>query len=216
MRVIDKKRDYYDTAGFVDPSVIFLRHSEELEIDMPHPISYRVNNTGLLGFCGKFYPYIHRAYESYTNEKTRQLIPEQHFYFYSLDEYKKSDFYKQDISYKYRWNRLKEEDFVNFFNHWKDSDKPFVELDAPYFKVKSFNSVHQSTKGIAITNPNLMAMQFGKVMDAPTAFQTIQFYLTNQLVKTKEILEVEDKYRISGHGFDKHSFRHPTKLKDLK
>lgn len=221
MRIISKNRDFYDTAGYIDQTVVFVRSKTESEADISNFYSYRVENTGLLGFCGKFYPYIHSSYRAFTDEKTGKFYPVEHFYFYSYGDYKNSDFYRDEkkSSTKWRGKSYKsraDEDYVNYFNHWKNSDKLFIELDAPYFKIKTFNDTYRHDKGVAIINPSLIDMQFGKVMDAPTVFQTVQFYLTNQLVKTKETLEIEDKYRIAQHGFDETSFRHPIKLKDLK
>lgn len=219
MRVISNYQDFYDRAGFIDQSVIFLRKSEKVPLSIVHPVPYsRVSNVGLLGFCGKLYPYIHRCIEGYTNEITGKVIEDKHFYFYSFEDYKQTKFWDREMQERrYRWGSInRAKDYADFFAHWKDTDTPFIEVDAPYFKVKEFNSDRRNEKGLVITNPSLVNMQFGKIMDAATVFQTVQFYLTNQLVKTKDPDEVDDKYRIAGHGFDKYSFRHPTKLKDLK
>lgn len=214
MRVISNYKDFYDSAGFIDTSIIFVRKQTEIEVDIPHPMSYSgITGVGVLGFCGKFYPYIHRAYEAVVNEKTGVVIPEQHFYFYSVDEYIKSKFWDSETRFSWRRRNL-EQGYREFFAHWKDSDNLFIQADAPYFRVKGFS--YRNSKGMLKTNPNLLSMQFGKIMDAPSVFQAVQFYLTNQLVKTKDPDEIEDKYRLAQHGFDKHSFRHPTKLKDLK
>ena len=52
-------------------------------------------------------------------------------------------------------------------------------------------------------------------MDTFTAFQEIQMYISGVLgTGEKEIIEVEDKYKIPQHGFNKWSFRRePTKKK---
>lgn len=218
MRVISKYKDFYDSAGFIDQSVIFVRNREEKEVDIKHPLKYSsTKGAGLLGFCGKFYPYIYRCIDSYTEQYTEKIIPTQHYYFYSFEEYKETKFWANESHSRYFWNRKSAiKDYTDFFAHWKDTDAPFLELDAPYFKVSKFSSDSRNDRGEALTNPSLIDMQFGKIMDAPTVFQTVQFYLTNQLVKTKDPDEIEDKYRLANHGFDKYSFRHPTKLKDLK
>ncbi len=66
-----------------------------------------------------------------------------------------------------------------------------------------------------VINPKLKDLQFYKVFDAFTAFQEISMFLGGVLgVGEKEIIEIEDKYKIGQHGFDKWSFRkEPTKKK---
>lgn len=215
MRVISKKKDYFDTAGYIDPTVIFLREQHEVTVNIEKPYNYGGSGVGLLGFCGKFYPYVHVKVDSHTDPKTLKFIEEQHYYYYSFEEYQNSPFWKSERDYRY-WKSNKVEAYTNYFQHWKDSDDLFIQVDAPYFKVKNFNSWRGGVSdGVIITNPTLNLMQFGKVMDAPTAFQTIQFYLTNQLVKTKDPDEVEDKYRIAQHGFDSTSFRNPYRVSQL-
>lgn len=219
MRVISKTRDFYDTAGYIDRSVVFLRKEEEEKpATISHPHSYGRSSEGLLGFCGKFYPYIHRTIE-HKHHITGITIDTQHFYYYSFEDYKKTKFWRAESTRRYYSRKSSEEEYVNFFSHWNDSDELFVKFDAPYFKVKTFTSEYDRNHGktgLVITNPSLVDMQFGKVMSAFDTFQAINFYLTNQLVKVKDPDEIEDKYRIAQHGYDKFSFRHPVKLKDLK
>lgn len=212
MRVISRYRDFYDRAGFIDPSIIFVRNQEELPLDIPHPeVHSSASGLNILGFCGRIYPYIHRGIKSHTNKYGR-LIPEQNFYFYSFEDYKKSEFWNDETSYRWRSKRL-EQDYQNFFSSWKDTDKPFLELDAPYFKMTNFT--YHNDKGKALTNPKLVEIQFGKVMNATSVFQALQFYLTNQLVKIKDPDDIDDKYRIAKHGFDTISFRNPYRVSQL-
>ncbi|WP_415913155.1 hypothetical protein [Neptuniibacter sp. QD37_11] len=57
-------------------------------------------------------------------------------------------------------------------------------------------------------NPCLSDLQFYKVMDAYTAFQELSMYLSGVLrVNEPATAEIEDKYRVSGHGFNDQSFR---------
>ena len=57
--------------------------------------------------------------------------------------------------------------------------------------------------------------EFYKVIDAFTAFQEISMFIGGVLgIGEKEIVEIEDKYKIGQHGFDKWSFRkEPSKKK---
>ena len=59
-----------------------------------------------------------------------------------------------------------------------------------------------------IINPILKDYEFYKVVDAFTAFTELQMFISGVLgVGEKEIVEIEDKYKIGQHGFDKWSFR---------
>jgi hypothetical protein len=211
VRIISKERDFYDRAGIIDRSICFVRETREEFFDIKEPKD-RISNEGLIGFCGKFYPYIHIKVDSY--EEKFKIIPEQHYFFYSYESYRESEFW-ENKKRRYRWSfGNREADYKNYFTQWKDDDEPFLQLNTPIFRVKSWSYAYQ--KGKVVVNPILLDYQFGKIKDAQTAFQDIQMYLTNQLVRTKDPDAVEDKYRITQHGFDKQSFRHPIKLKDLK
>ena len=60
-----------------------------------------------------------------------------------------------------------------------------------------------------IINPSLKFYDFYKVQDAYTAFQNIEMYMGGVLPSPPNfMIEVEDKYKITGHGFDpKYGFR---------
>ena len=61
-------------------------------------------------------------------------------------------------------------------------------------------------------NPNLKNYEFYKIFDTFQAFQEIQMFLGGVLgAGEKNIIEVEDKYKIAGHGFNKWSFRRESK-----
>lgn len=62
-------------------------------------------------------------------------------------------------------------------------------------------------------NCDLKNVQFYKVMDAFTIYQELSMYVDGCLSSPgNQIIEIEDKYKIECHGFDKYSFRKlPTK-----
>jgi hypothetical protein len=194
MRVISSFQDYYDRSGFVDRTVCYVRENKDEFIDLGNGIE-TPSRAGIVGFCGKFYPFMRKD--------------EDPNFYYSLEDYLEGNNY-------YRWHK---ERVSNFFNYWdKISDDIFIQLDVPILVVKSFNARWGTIRSRALVelNPRLKGYQFQKIKGGQEAFQEIQMYLTNQLVKTKDPDIIEDKYRITQHGFDKHSFRHPVKLKDLK
>lgn len=64
-------------------------------------------------------------------------------------------------------------------------------------------------------NGSLKDIQFYKVLDAYSIFQELQMYIDGCLTYPgNEMYEIEDKFKIEGHGFDKRSFRKdPTKIR---
>jgi hypothetical protein len=82
-------------------------------------------------------------------------------------------------------------------------EAPFGTLQTPYFL---------SCGGNIWKNFPLRNTDFPKVMHAQDVWQQLQFFLTNTLrINDRPMLEVEEKYKIIGAGFDlKTSFRHPV------
>ena len=84
---------------------------------------------------------------------------------------------------------------------------PIFIYDSDYDR-KFIGRYTRRSNEVFITNPTLKDYEFYKVQDSFTAFQEIQMFLGGVLGKgEKEIVEIEDKYKISQHGFDNKSFR---------
>ena len=63
-------------------------------------------------------------------------------------------------------------------------------------------------RNLFIINPRLKNFDFAKVFDPASAFQELSMYLGGILTpEGNPLVEIEDKHRISQHGFDKWSFR---------
>lgn len=73
--------------------------------------------------------------------------------------------------------------------------------------------IYKENRGIyGAKNPVLRNYQFSKAVDPFTAFQEISMFLTNIIgIEENPTVEVSDKSKLEGHGFDKGSFRHPFK-----
>lgn len=239
MIIHSRFKDYYDTATSygVDTTVHWKRDnwlessdSDDFKAQLPdslwvdanmddyiwkssHPMSRKHSTSdhfqsGIIGFCGKLYPFIHSQYEDGVDGfgdtiwKTDEV-------FYSWDKWDafRNQFKQRDVRRRYRrWYRGNRTKSV-FENAPYAHDALFLELDTPVFLAIYGHRDYKVWK-----DPILKDWEFFKVKDPVTAFQEIQMYLTNQLVKEKEVLEIADKYRIAGHGYDKHSFRHPVKF----
>lgn len=232
MRLIKSFKDYYDSAvghGY-DPNIVyvrkesvhFLRHTGDWRKgyedfgNLPNGSrgSYLNIDFRIIGFCGVLYPLV-RATETEHNAPYTDTTS----FFYTYEDYQ---------AWRRQWDadwsgRDSKEFFLKFAG--KQMDEKFVEIDAPVFIVEDRRPKGDKAQGYflragsrlaVVANPCLKDWGFGKVKDAYTAFQDISQYIGNQLVKERQVEVVADKYRIVGHGFDKYSFRHPVRLKDLK
>lgn len=57
--------------------------------------------------------------------------------------------------------------------------------------------------------PRLHDLQFFRKLDAWQAYQELSMFLGNLAAPERNTVQIEDKYRIAQHGFDKWSFRRP-------
>lgn len=218
MKIFDSRRDIYDgmQSYGTDPKLVYERDKKIGEFIIPHQgswnspqefeIPYRdyISDENitlkhmLLGVAGRFIPLV-----TDSNDK----------FFYSAEDV-------LDWKYSLKRNHCRDrsdhkdkelDTFFNTYNNFK-SDKYFIQLGVPLLTVKKGerNSI------IIITpNPILNDYNYGKIQDPFTLYQDIAVYLGNTLVKEKQPSDIPDNYKVTQHGFDKYSFRHPTKLKDL-
>jgi len=231
MYVISKFKDYYDgvvgTMG-VDKTLVYERNTIEIEDSEEMPIEFQPSNnlswshrrdnhflnigymttdskkysgcqSFIIGFCGKLYLgwkfnyTVRDKFNLYSEDRTDII-----YGFDNAKQYLKSGF----------WKNTSQEDIDYVLNY--DPIDMFRTLNTPVF-IYDKNESHRNTK--LIINPILKDYEFYKEVDSFTAFQEIQMFLGGVLgTGEKEIIEVEDKYKIPQHGFDKWSFRRePTK-----
>ena len=210
-------RDYYDKSiGFgVDEKVHYNRFTKEDEIILKTQNDWPVHtNSGLIGFCGKIYPFIklHRLDKKfcYYENDARPKVVEVCFA-YSFEAYTEKEAEWSDFSWDFGgfWDRSRKAKLKQYFLDWKlENDNIFQLLKVPIW-ARSFG---WTSKRSGILNPRLKDYQFERVKNSISAFQEISIYLANILVEQKEIASVEDKYRIQQHGFDlRSSFRRKKK-----
>jgi hypothetical protein len=228
--------DYYDTpfrgsAG--DPKYIFVRESKDIDIPNIHfiefncqlgPVSYDFSS-GIIGFCGKIYPYLEMT-------SSRYYIPEikpEHEYYYNMSDLNRNH---PDIirgksklgSYARYVHRIG--DIENWLKNGTVSswgwtytaatDQKLLEIFRKY-RVAYFviPLTHGHDKKATVTlYPLLKNYSFFKVFDVYTTFQKIEMFLTNELIRPDEInIVIPDKLKAQSKGFDKWSFR---KMKEDK
>jgi hypothetical protein len=235
MYIISKFKDYYDgvvgSMG-IDKTLVFERTTEIIEdkTKFPEPFTgkprweYRGNRNEfrnlsysypltkeskfsesapfIVGFCGKLY--IGWKFFRETQNKRYPSLTEG---FESIITYD-LDFVKANHSID-SWgkNLLSDLDYILSYdpiNLFRLLKTPIFIFDSDYERIALRHRRHE----VFISNPQLKTYEFYKVMDSFTAFQEIQMFLGGVLgTGEKEIVEVEDKYKISQHGFDNKSFR---------
>lgn len=168
--------------------------------------NYPHMNYFIIGFCGKLYVGWKLCYEILQGiGGSKELITE-----IIYDE----DYILSMIDDKYSWhgnfsdnlNEIKNFDALDIFRKYhtpiflfdSDFDVTFITNNGRY---RNMNSKF-------FINPILKEYEFYKVFDSFQAFQEIQMFMSGVLGSNeKNIVEVEDKYKITQHGFDKWSFR---------
>lgn len=233
MYIISKHKDYYDgvvqSVG-IDKTIVYGRSPLGIKAtEYPKPfkiekkrfgnvnsftnISFAITKESkydkailfIIGFCGKLYLGWRLLY------KVKE-------YDYDLGCHREVD--KYDIVYGYK--NVKHIFRESYFGNKPDNEIKYIEdydpinifreLKAPVFVYNSSNEgvvrYHDDRDKILVVNPILKDYEFYKVIDPVTAFQELQMFISGVLgIGEKEIIEVEDKYKIGQHGFDKHSFR---------
>jgi hypothetical protein len=197
--------DYYDSLArtYRDSKIVYNRFEQVLEmkritgntdccvifkykiVDIGFPRYEAPQNSLFIGFAGKTYK---AKYHDCKWSVGYQFKLQEAYYDYAVT----------DKDFQTRWyNKNFKFDFsMNLFHTFQT---PVMAI----------------WQGNLIINPNLKAFEFQKVVDPYTALTELQNFIAGVLGTSKEIIEVADKYKIQNHGYDKYSFKHPVKLKDL-
>lgn len=234
MYIISKNKDYYDgvvgTVG-MDKTLVYERDTEEITDSKLMPKEFRgTRNSGWHG-VNRENPFLNIGYADIDREKTKKYTDRNFFVigfcgklylgwklFYKTQEVvydHLEDVTKVDIVYGY-------ENVKNFIreSYWRGNLNDDIEyvlsynpidifrnINAPVFLYDTNRSSPRNSDAF-IVNPILKDWEFYKVVDSFTAFQEISMFLGGVLGRgEKEIIVVEDKYKIAQHGFDKWSFR---------
>lgn len=235
MRIISKHRDYYDVALSygIDKELVFVRNTVEhkcttnesfVEGRVTYATSGFFNLTTskiLIFFCGKMYPCFRISTTKDFKTINHDFYDEQTLAKYlektlSKKEYRKYIEHKEHIPrWMRRWqygtsskvltSQQRIEEYFNDIDHsiaetyCTDNKVAYVVFEASYL-----NREHTAT-----TLPVLRDYEFYKAVHPQLAFQEISMYISGVLgTGNPDMIEIEDKYRIEGHGFDKFSFRH--------
>lgn len=234
MLIISKHRDYYDkvasTVG-VDKTLVYKRDLTEpkefLVLNFNYKVPSRVPQKNMLkiyteenhaytpfiiGFCGKLYvgykfewseirPHvlgsIQKSIITYDKDEIISILSKVNLHSYLPRE-------KQIVEIK-----RKIEDIFKFVDG-KPYDGIFAEMRVPYFYAEPRYSYSLDANEFVVSklNPVLSDYKFVKKFDPVTAFQEISMFLGGVLgTNENETVEIDDKYKLLQHGFDKMSFK---------
>lgn len=237
MYIIGKNKDYYDsianTMG-IDKSLVYNRHLIEFENNnIPNLFKkpayasnkerkniflqlgyFSINKENqkkhhdisffIVGFCGKLYVGW-KLYNIINNKLVVNIIYD-FDYIKTILEHKAwfggniVDVYNNIIKY----------DAMPIFREYKT---PVFIYDDDFNRISIEKYFHKYNYRFLI-NPILKDYEFYKIFDSFQAFQEIQMFLGGVISSNeKEIIEIDDKYKIIQHGFDNWSFRkEPQKI----
>lgn len=228
MRIVDKRRDYYDIGmglGYdAEDSIVYVRTPKEIEHEGWRSRSRSLWAHIFVGFCGKIYPgfVIHADHHEkpvkgicYSlddiDKFVRTHMPEAEQEIYFSTERNRSRryswFYQKHGYYVSYWGRRGFEDSIEKmktyeFKHYK---KLFSEHNCPIFVVDE--DEHKT-----YINPLLRPWEFYKVVDPYTAWQEVSMYVGGVLLApVNPVPDIPDDTMRDIKGFDKWSFRKEPK-----
>jgi len=226
MYIITKNKDYYDgVVGSVgmDKTIVYEREMVEItdnnkmpkifqhkkyswdnkspflgvcraDVNKKNTKKYNDVRGFIVGFCGKLYLGWRFYYkvEEYVYDHLEEVTKTDIIYGYeNAKKFLKADYWRSNLG-----------DDIKYVTNY-NSINLFREFKTPIFVYDT----HRKDDAFII-NPMLKDHEFYKVVDAFTAFTELQMFIGGVLgVGEKEIVEIEDKYKIGQHGFDKWSFR---------
>lgn len=197
---------------------------EEVVVDFPKEIrdvagssswllSFKVDEaeylSAVLLFCGTVYLVLQEekqaCFSHYTTRKQKLIYnPDLDDLVFRNDRNKKA--------FVDSWNYIKDYNFTEI--HRKLESPVILVGGITGAKVLDEYSVNFDTSEVTV-NANLDAIKWYQVMDVWNTYEKIYTYLSGVLcLNNKDLIEISDKNRLTGHGFDaKISFRHPVKLR---
>jgi hypothetical protein len=211
MLIISKFKDYYDgivgTYG-IDKTIVYNRELDEIDNDKIYRVFrdlfsvrkfYSINFFNLkkdsdydeitsfvIGFCGKLYI----GWKLYLKTNVVDITYDKNLIVNNLNLSK-----KDKIDFDNVYNQIINFDPIDI--HREYYTPIFIHDKSYYYNKKQF-----------VINPILSEYKFYKVIDPVTTFQEIQMYISGVLGSNeKNIIEIDDKYKIPQHGFDNWSFK---------
>lgn len=224
MRIISKKRDYYDCiqAHGQDRTNVYVREPEEVFLGRggwPFPQCHA--NEGsfhIIGFCGKIYPMIqmYKAVQGHgdTQHKTINCFSIENVDAFMEGNCRKKEFdhYRGVTEKHYQGGRCfwrTRRQFIEWFQECKEKKSSyfslFEERRCPLF-VAQYGGQHGRNSTI-IYNDLLRPVGFFRIFDTYSTFQEISMFMSNFAIPQKPMPVLDDITNAERHGYNKWSFR---------
>ena len=239
MRILNSDfKDFYDSCAVQTPDEkpVYIRKSKiiqpsnngdpaqlmiarvlkaELRVFSKMPWEENFGEPGLLGFCGKLYPFWQTTSSAIYPTLEGLLAAVEREPFESgpdgWNKRRKEEFDTARASKTesewgfYRWTKA---DLTKFFTDFRANigDQVFIELGVPVFAISEGGKVNGKYVEL---NSCLKSLGFDQLMKPFAAYQELDTYLGNNLATRMdpEAKGMTDKLRAETHGFDKWSFR---------
>lgn len=193
MRIISKFHDYYDNAGQVDFSFPWNRKEIEDEsltrYGWTSPSGKDIDRTITIMFCGKTYFGVQLPTEKPKN-----------------GNWKYEWFWGDKLLDRIEGNKVWK-GMYSLHHGIQNCHDINLEYNSPIIAIEGRDYWNHTT---AYVNANLGRYDFAKQINPYDARQMIETFLRNDLAVEMKPQQLDDKYRIAAHGFDKWSFRKDT------
>lgn len=177
-------------------------------------------SVAVLGFCGCIYP----VYYCILHVRDRSYLKMSVF----AEAVQEELIRKTQFRYQDKIRAVKPIKPVGHLQHFLSVDSPIFLYQPPadvpirqglfnraywYFKACEDSTLYNIT---TVTNVCLADLDFDRLVDPVQAYQQLELFLNNTLVKPVEIQEPDDKLKRDMHGFDALSFKQTSPGKKAK
>lgn len=211
MLIVSKFHDYYDVGmkTGVDKTVVYNRATVHVQGTFPPILKYSANSweCAVLGFCGKFYPFVYRVIDYkvdkiiWTLEEALRTMP------FSKSKYRYWDEY--DLSSPIGVTKFFEKQYPELVELFHTHKTPVFGFQPVLGRVYSW--MKKEKYKAMVVSPSLKDLQFYKVKGPIEAYQEIAMYISGVIgVPSNPTVEISDKDKAAAKGHDgPYSFRKP-------
>ncbi len=222
MRIISKKKDYYDCiqAYGQDQTLLYVRTPQEVQLkqnEWPFPQLYSSwwfssmeITQHIIGFCGRIFPMLEMhgcvrnvpiSKKCFTIEEVDAFVAEY------ADTRQKDSYYGKNGRRWWRGYGKRRSEFAKYFEHCEKKQNSYAEMFIDK-RCPVFVATHNRNSQI-VYNELLRPYDFVRIIDPYTAFQEIAMFMSNLAVPEKEMPVIPDDLKIHSRGFTDQSFRAP-------
>ena len=231
MKIISKFKDYYDNMrcySMCSDDFTYIRNTDDHLIGkeiIPQTLDLEIFKRDhkikflLIGFCGKIYPIFKvEISENYTAKKYKIFFDFEKAIEFCIDKKYLNRQIKNNQIKSWRYGGKKNHNVEGIIKYYKNKyDKDYNKLNQYFeeYNTPVFILQRNYRETLISINPRLKDFEFYKIFEGHQAYQEIEMYIGNILLKPDDPDQItDDKILAQNHGFDKWSFKKlPTKKK---